>query len=324
MVAPAVTIARAPSCQFPNGFISRMPTGSTRQALDGFRVVSLAAHLPGPLAVRQLMAFGAGVVKIEPPGGDPFAAYHPSWYEALAEGQRVVRLDLKDAKSRPAFEEFLDGADLLLTSSRPSSLDRLGLGWARVHERFPRLCYVAIVGSASPDANRPGHDLTYQAAAGLVAPPHMPAVLLADFAGAERSVSASLALLMARERGGGAGYAEVSLAEVAGQFNEPVRRGVTTPGSLFGGGLPGYGLYRARDGWMAVAALEPNSWSAMRRAAGLASSPAPSNFPNGDPQRDRDALESHFLGNTMDYWEVWAVQHDLPIVAVRSPGAGAG
>ena len=104
----------------------------------------------------------------------------------------------------------------------------------------------------------------------------MPAILLADFAGAERSVSASLALLLARERGADAGYAEVSLAAVADQFNEPVRRGVTTPGSLFGGGLPGYGLYRARDGWVAVAALEANSWSAMRRAVGLAGNPAPS------------------------------------------------
>ena len=268
------------------------------------------------------------MVKVEPPDGDPFAGYHPAWYQALAEGQRVVRLDLKDPKTRPAFEEILDGADLLVTSSRPASLDRLGLGWARVHQRFPRLCSVAIVGSASPDANRPGHDLTYQASAGLVAPPHMPAVLLADFAGAERSVSASLALLMARERGADAGYAEVSLAAVAAQFNEPVRRGVTTPGSLFGGGLPGYGFYRARDGWMAVAALEANSWSAMRRAAGFAPNPVSSDAPSqaqpGDPQLDRDALESHFLGNTMDYWEVWAIQHDLPIVAVRSSGAASG
>jgi alpha-methylacyl-CoA racemase len=327
MVAPAQVIARASPFQFSNGFIRCMPIGPSGRALDGLRVVSLAAHLPGPLAARQLMEFGASVVKIEPPDGDPFAGYHPAWYQALVEGQRVVRLDLKDAKSRPAFDDFLDGADLLLTSSRPASLERLGLGWSRVHEQFPRLCSVAIVGSASPDANRPGHDLTYQASAGLVAPPQMPAILLADFAGAERSVSASLALLMARERGADAGYAEVSLAAVAAQFNEPVRRGVTTPGSLFGGGLPGYGFYRARDGWMAVAALEANSWSAMQRAAGLAatsaaSGAAPDSQP-GDPQLDRDALESHFLGNTMDYWEVWAVQHDLPIVAVRSSGTAS-
>jgi crotonobetainyl-CoA:carnitine CoA-transferase CaiB-like acyl-CoA transferase len=296
-----------------------MPIGNSGRALDGLHVVSLAAHLPGPLAVRQLMAFGAGVVKVEPPDGDPFAAYHRPWYEALADGQRVVRLDLKDPKARPALDDLLDNADLLLTSSRPSSLGRLGLGWPQVHERFPRLCYVAIVGSATPDSNRPGHDLTYQASAGLVAPPQLPAVLLADFAGAERSVGASLGLLLARERGADAGYAEVSLAAVAEQFNEPLRRGVTTPGSFFGGGLPGYGLYRARDGWVAVAALEATSWSAMRRAVGLAGNPVPSNSPADDPQLDRDALESHFLGNTMDHWESWAIQNDLPIVAIRQP-----
>lgn len=296
-----------------------MPIGSTGRALDGLHVVSLAAHLPGPLAARQLMGFGASVVKIEPPDGDPFGGYHRAWYEALADGQRVLRLDLKDPATRPLLDDVLDAADLLITSSRPSSLGRLGLGWPQVHARFPRLCYVAIVGSASPDANKPGHDLTYQASAGLVAPPQMPAILLADFAGAERSVSASLALLLARERGADAGYAEVSLAAVADQFNEPVRRGVTTPGSLFGGGLPGYGLYRARDGWVAVAALEANSWSAVRRAVGLAGNPATSGAPAEDPQLDRDALESHFLGNTVEYWELWAVQNDLPIVAIRQP-----
>ena len=297
-----------------------MSIGSSGRALDGFHVLSLAAHLPGPLAARQLMALGADVVKVEPPEGDPFAGYHRAWYEALIAGQRVMRLDLKDQGSRGTLDQLLADTDLLVTSSRPSSLERLGLDWPRVHARYPKLCYVAIVGSASPDAERPGHDLTYQASVGLLAPPQMPAILLADFAGAERSVSASLALLLARERGPAAGYTEVSLAGVAAQFNEPARRGVTMPGALFGGGLPGYGLYRARDGWVAVAALEAHSWSAMRNAVGLATSGGATDRSPDDPQLDRDALESHFLGNTMDYWELWAVEHELPIVAVRAAG----
>jgi alpha-methylacyl-CoA racemase len=297
-----------------------MSIGPSGRALDGFRVVSLAAHLPGPLAVRQLMALGAEAVKVEPPEGDPFAGYHRTWYEALIAGQRVIRLNLKDQNDRPTLDQLLGDTDLLVTSSRPSSLERLGLDWPRLHARYPRLCYVAIVGSASPDADRPGHDLTYQASVGLLAPPQLPTILLADFAGAERSVSASVALLLARERGADAGYTEVALAAVAAQFTEAARRGVTMPGALFGGGLPGYGLYRARDGWVAVAALEQNSWSAVRGAVGLGSTgPAAGPSPD-DPQLDRDALESHFLGNTMDYWEHWAVEHELPIVAVRAPG----
>ncbi len=299
-----------------------MPLGPSGRALDGCHVVSLAAHLPGPLAARQLMALGADIVKVEPPEGDPFAGYHPPWYDALIAGQRVMRLDLKDPTSRPTLDQLLVDADLLVTSSRPSSLERLGLDWPRLHARFPKLCYVAIVGSASPDAERPGHDLTYQASVGLLAPPLLPTILLADFAGAERAVSASLALLLARERGADAGYTEVALAAVAAQFTEAARRGVTMPGALFGGGLPGYGLYRARDGWVAVAALEANSWSAVRGAVGLAATGGTTSRPPDDAQMDRDALESHFLGNTMEYWELWAVEHELPIVAVRAPGAG--
>ena len=57
----------------------------------------------------------------------------------------------------------------------------------------------------------------------------------------------------------------------------------------------------------------------MRRAVGLAGNPAPSGAPAEDPQLDRDALEAHFLGNTAEYWELWAVQNDLPIVAIRPP-----
>jgi hypothetical protein len=75
---------------------------------------------------------------------------------------------------------------------------------------------------------------------------------------------------------------------------------------------------------MAVAALEANSWSAMCRAAGLAGGAGPAGSPGADAQLDRDALESHFLGNTMDYWEVWAVENDLPIVAVRPNAPSAG
>ena len=66
----------------------------------------------------------------------------------------------------------------------PSALARLGLEWGSLHARFPRLCYVAIVGYLPPHENVPGHDLTYQAAYGMLTPPHLPRVLVADMAGA--------------------------------------------------------------------------------------------------------------------------------------------
>src|SRR5256714_4724877 len=270
--------------------------------LGGIQVVSLALNVPGPAAAARLCRLGAAVVKVEPPDGDPLARMCPAWYEELCAGQEVVRLDLKDADGRASLDVLLEAADLLLTSSRPAALDRLGLSWPDLHVRFPRLVQVAIVGYAAPRQDVPGHDLTYLASVGLLTPPQMPRTLLANLAGAEPAVSAALALLYARERGHGAGYAEVALAEVAATFAAPLRHGVTASAGLLGGGFAGYGLYPAREGWIAVAALEPHFWR--RLVEELEASDAQ------EPGRV-------FLTQTAQYWEAGGAAHDLPLVAVQ-------
>jgi alpha-methylacyl-CoA racemase len=276
-------------------------------ALEGIRVLTLAVNLPGPLAAAQLRRLGATVLKVEPPGGDPLARARPEWYERLREGQQVVALDLK-AADRGRLDEWLDGCDLLLTATRPAALRRLGLDGDTVRGRHPRLCQVAIVGDPAPRQELPGHDLTYQARAGLLDPPHLPRTCLADLAGAERVVSTALALLLARERGQGARYAEVSLAEAAEEFAAPWRNGLTTPDGVLGGAYPGYGLYRARTGWVALAALEAHFWDGLVRELGLR---AP----------DHGQLEQAFLTKTAEEWETWAEERSLPLVRVRDATA---
>ncbi|HET7460607.1 MAG TPA: CoA transferase [Longimicrobium sp.] len=271
--------------------------------LEKTRVVTLAVNLPGPLACARLRALGAEVTKVEPPSGDPLAAVSPAWYAELSAGQRVVTLDLKTDDGRAALDPLLAAADLLVTASRPSALDRLGLGWAELHARHPRLCHVAITGHPSPDQDRPGHDLTYVAAAGLVTPPDAPRTLVADLAAAERAVSTALVLLLARARGGSGRHETIALAEVAREFAAPLRHGLTSPGCVLGGGLPLYGLYRARDGWIAVAALEP---AFARRLAAELYVPL-----------DRASLTDAFARRTAAEWEAWARERDLPIVAVE-------
>lgn len=161
--------------------------------LEDLRVVSLALNLPGPAAAARLVALGAQVTKVEPPAGDFLAEAAPAYYAELAAGQRVVTIDLKTTAGLAELAGLLDEADLLLTSSRPAALARLGLDWASVHARWPRLCQVAIVGHAGAEADVPGHDLTYQASVGVLLPPVMPTVLVADLAGAERAVADALA-----------------------------------------------------------------------------------------------------------------------------------
>ncbi|HKP28655.1 MAG TPA: CaiB/BaiF CoA-transferase family protein [Gemmatimonadales bacterium] len=272
----------------------------TTRPLDGVRVVTIALNLPGPAAARRLLGLGASVIKVEPPSGDPMAAYHPAWYATMSMGQEVCRIDLKTGAGREALDPLLAGAEVLLTSSRISALQRLGLDWDSVRSRHPRLSQVAITGY--PRSDRTGHDLTYIAAEGLVVPPAMPRTLIADLAGAERAVSAVLALLLSRERGGGPGYMEVSLAEVAHDLAEPLRVGVTAPGALLGGGFPGYALYRVSDGWIAVAALEPHFLRALEQEAGVTA----------------EEMAATFAKHPASHWEKRGVELDIPMVAVRS------
>jgi len=268
------------------------------------RVVSLAVNLPGPLAAAELRDLGASVVKIEPPSGDPFQAACPPWYAALVAGMEVERLDLKSDEGRARLGVYLDAADLLLTSSRPASLERLGLCWPDIRRQYPRLGWVAIVGYGEPRQHVSGHDLTYQAAHGLVRPGSLPNTLISDIAGAKQAVIAALALLLARERGDGAAYVEVALEDGARLFAEPLRQGLTGSGGVLGGGRPDYNLYRSSDGWVAVAALEDHFRVALEAALGVNS-------------RDAAALAAVFATRPARDWQIWAEARDLPIVAVR-------
>ncbi|HEY8552776.1 MAG TPA: CoA transferase [Thermaerobacter sp.] len=323
--------------------------------LRGCRVVNLALNVPGPVAAARLQALGATVVKVEPPGGDPLASAAPAWYRQLTAGQEVVTLDLKTPDGREALERLLTDADLLLTAQRPSALARLGLAPADVGRRFPRLAYVAIIGYPAPRQDEPGHDLTYLAETGLLDPPVLPRTLMADLAGAERAAAAALALLLARQRGLPDRYVEVILAEAARALAAPLEHGLTGPGGWLGGGLPFYRCYRARDGWVAVAALEPRFARRLLAELSLAEEPAspaappavmardaspgeqdappemdpggrqPGRGPGGigDPGRTGDGsplarrLEAIFRRRTAREWEDWARRRDLPIVAVR-------
>ncbi len=273
-------------------------------------MLTLAVNLPGPVAAAQLRRLGAAVVKVEPPAGDPLARASPRWYELLHQGQAVLTLDLKEAGGREQLERWLGRSDLLITATRPAALKRLGLDWAATHARHPRLCQVAIVGHPPLHEDLPGHDLTYQARAGLLEPPRLPRSCLADLAGAQQVVCAALALLLARERGQEAPYLQVNLEEAAEEFAAPWRHGLTTPDGVLGGACPGYNLYRAREGWVALAALEPHFWEKFTRELGLTA-------PN------HEQLQQAFLTRTAREWDAWAAARGLPLAEVREVPAAA-
>lgn len=269
--------------------------------LAGVTVVTLAPNLPGPVAARGFVRLGASVTKVEPPSGDFMAMASSDYYGELAQGQEIVRLDLKADDGKAALAGLLEGADILLTSSRPSALEGLGLGWDDVHATYPRLVHVAIVGHPGEEAEVPGHDLTYQAAYGTLDPPRMPRVLVADLGGGERATASGLAGLVERQRTGEGSYQEVALSAAAEDFAAPVRHGLTAPGGVLAGALPQYRIYEAADGHLAVAALEGHFWKRLREALEIG--------------EDGDALATVLRTRTADEWQEWARQRDIPIAA---------
>ncbi|MDC5697814.1 CoA transferase [Intrasporangium calvum] len=274
-------------------------------ALQGISVVTIATNVPGPVTAARLKALGATVTKVEPPSGDLITSVAPDYYAELTAGQEVVTLDLKTPEGGVAMEALLSAADIFITSHRPSALARLGLDWDSVHARHPRLCHVAIVGHPGPDAEVPGHDLTYQAVNGLIladgGTPRLPATLIADLAGGERAATAALTALFARERTGAGSYWEVALSEAAEAMADPLRHGLTAPGGLLGGAVPGYAIYPTQDGFIACAALEPHFLARLQGLLGAG---------------DRDGLAAAFRTRPAAEWVEWAREHDLPIEAL--------
>lgn len=275
----------------------------TSLPLAGMRVVTLALNVPGPMAAERLRDLGATVTKIEPPQGDPLELASPVWYGELAAGVTVIKCDLKTPAGRAQLNERLGDTDLLLTSQRPAALARLELAWEALHVRFPRLCQVAMVGYAAPDQNVAGHDLTYLGSNGLLRPPALPATLFADVAGSEQAALAAVAALLARERTGVGQYIEVAIAGAARRLAAPYRAGLTAAGARLGGGFPGYNLYRTKDGWVAVAALEPHFYQHLCQQLGVT---APS----------YEAMAARFALETNAHWSRFAKENDLPIAPV--------
>jgi alpha-methylacyl-CoA racemase len=259
------------------------------------RIVSMAQNVPGPVAIARLAAEGWHAVKIEPPWGDPLEGLCKPWYDELHHGVRVERVDLKSADGLARLTPMLAAADVFFASHRPSALARLGLDAAALGARFPALRHVNIVGdTANPE--EPGHDLTYQARAGLLRSA-MPLTLIADMVGAERAHAAIKDVMSTP------GTSRiVGLYDALRDLAAPLYHGLTAAGGHLGGSNPAYGIYAAREGAVAVTALEPHFRARLYEGLGLT---------------DGDDPSAVFATKTAIEWEQWAAARDLPLVALR-------
>jgi len=149
---------------------------------EGIRVVELGVWVAGPSAGGVLADWGADVVKIEPPDGDPFRGLYLTAagvelpanppFELDNRGKRSVVLDLRTDDGRRIAHGLVARADVFVTNVRLRALDRLGLDWDTLSALNPRLVYGLVTGygESGPDAERPAYDVgAYWARAGIAA-----------------------------------------------------------------------------------------------------------------------------------------------------------
>ena len=197
-------------------------------ALDGVRVLDFTRYQQGPYATSLLADMGAEVIKVEPRvdgewgrqterDESGFSAY----FESYNRGKQSITVDIRTPRGKEIVERLVPRVDVLVENFRPEYMDRIGLGYERLHRLNPRLIYAAAsaFGSRGPLATRPGYDHIAQAVSGLMVeqgggPGHEPQPALpgaADQISATYFAFAIASALVARERTDEGQKIEVSL-----------------------------------------------------------------------------------------------------------------
>ena len=201
-------------------------TPSRRLPLDGVRVIELGQLLAGPFTGTLLAYFGADVVKVEPPGGDPIRGWRKLdedgtsyWWRSLGRNKKSVTLDLKSEQGKGLVRKLMSSADVVIENFRPGVMERLGLGAEALRAANPRLIYCCISGFGRA-VDRPGYDLMVQGLSGIPSltgsaegPPNKCGASVADLVSGSNAVQGILAALFRRERTGEGALVDVSMLD---------------------------------------------------------------------------------------------------------------
>ena len=245
--------------------------------MEGVKVVELGMWVAGPAAAGVLGDWGADVVKIEPPEGDPFrgllsalgSAGSSPPFELDNRNKRSVGVNLSVAEGRQFAAELVDGADVFVTNARPGALARAGLDYASVSARNPRLVYAHVTGYGleGDDSDRAAYDVgAFWSRAGVaasLAPDGGPLPYqrggMGDHMAGLAAAGAVSAALFARERTGEGQMVSVSLLRIGmymlgWDISMALRLGLpTVPMTVAAPPNPLISAYEAGDGkrfWM--------------------------------------------------------------------------
>ena len=252
--------------------------------LSGVRVLDFTTTIAGPHCTRLLADLGAHVVKIESTEGDLTRSRPPirdgasTSYGQLNAGKKSLVLDLKQRDAVAVIMRLVETADVLVENFRPGVMQRLGLDYAALAPRSPRLIYCAIsgYGQSGPSAGLPAYAPVIHAACGYDVAhlsyqdgrtrPDNNGIFIADVLSGTYAFGAILAALHHRQRTGRGQLVDVSMLEsmLTMTLTEIQRAQFTIPPP----GRPMFGPIETRDGYIMLAVASERTFVGLARAAG--------------------------------------------------------
>jgi crotonobetainyl-CoA:carnitine CoA-transferase CaiB-like acyl-CoA transferase len=321
-------------------------------ALDGVRILEFSEMIAAPFAGMHLGDLGADIIKVEPPGGEPwrltlpFAPNESRAFMALNRNKRDIAIDLKTPEGQQVVHRLVPDVDVVLVNYRPDTPKKLGIDYETLRELNPRLIYVenSAMGSRGEEAHRPGYDLVAQAVTGLlltgqrkdddgIPMPITPA--LADYGTGLTMAFAVCAALYARERTGVGQKIEATLlaTSLAVQGSGFMRTGTDTGGStestvasttpLGRAASAYYRAYRTADSMIAVACLTPVLRRRFADAIGVEDPRHTRDLQRGTPEYEEvtmavaAAMRDRMAERTTDEWVRLLDEVGVPAGPVR-------
>jgi len=316
------------------------------RALDDVTVLDLSHALAGPFGSTMLADYGAEVIKIETPGsgdmsrgwGPPFYGDEPAYFVNLHRNKKSVAIDLKHPEGKALFMRLLDGADIVLENLRVGAVQRLGIDYASVRERNPRVIYCSIsgFGQDGPYRDRAALDLIVQAESGMISvtgPPGGPGVRagvsIADITAGMFSAFAIVTALHARERTGRGQFIDVSMLEgqlsiLHGVVGAYLADGIVPGpwGTAYAALLP-YQTFRTKTRDLAMGVGNERLWRTFCGLIGLESlATDPRYATNAARVANRpsliETLQAVFLTRPYEEWEAILLDGGVPVGAINT------
>lgn len=317
--------------------------GAAAPPLTGLRVLDLSRVLAGPYCTMMLADLGAEVIKVEHPvtgdetrgWGPPFAGSEAAYFMAVNRSKRSVALDFNDPADRATALALASRSDVVIQNFRAGAIERLGLGYDAVRAARPGIVYCSITGFGSDrdPPSRPGYDFIAQAECGLMhitgaEEPTKVGVALVDILTGMNAAVGILAALRRRDQTGEGEHVEVSLLDSGLAALVNVAQGALVTGEeprRFGNAHPNivpYQTFRARDGWIAVAAANDGLYRRLCEAIDYPQLAEDDRFVTNAGRVDNRAalielLNERFTQRSADEWVAALDAAGVPVGKIR-------